>query len=402
MHRFSQSPLENDFIQNPYRFYEQLRGDGDLIYWEDYNCIFAVTHRAVNYFLRDRCWGREVPPDKQCPYSDHLASFLEVEKNSLLEIDPPRHTQLRKLVAKAFTTRGISQLEPYIHEVSNALLDSFDSDTVNLQKLYSERLPVLVITKLLGVDSSMSDQLLDWSHKMVAMYQANRNRQSEILAGRAASEFSDFVEKTIKEKIDAPSNDFISRLATSEIDDQKLSLGEMASTVILLLNAGHEATTFALGNGINAIVKFNHRQSCTADDRILPQLVEEILRFDPPLHIFERYAKEDVDVFGHQFKTGDMVCLLLAAANRDPQVFDNPDEFCPSRANPGHVSLGAGVHFCVGAPLARLEMKVALSTLFRRFPELEISPEPQYADRYHFHGFNDLWANLDSTARHPH
>jgi len=396
MLRFSQSPLEQDFVQNPYSFYETLRAGKDLVFWEDYDCIFAISYPAVNYFLRNRHWGREVPAEQRCPKSDHLLPFIEVEKNSLLEIDPPRHTQLRKLIAKAFTSRSISNLEPYILRLSHELIDDLETSCIDIQTHYSEKLPVLVITKLLGVDSGMSDQLLDWSHKMVAMYQANRNRDKEIIAGQAALAFSEFIKAEIKHKIKHPSDDLLSRLVKAEIDGKKLSMSEIISTTILLLNAGHEATTFALGNGISLLAKYNNTQAIIYNKKNLNLLVEEILRFDPPLHIFERYAKEDMQIFDYQFKRNQKANLLLAAANRDSAVFQKPDVFDPTLLRPGNVSLGAGAHFCVGAPLARLEIGIGLQVLFQRFPKLRLIKEPHYADRYHFHGFNELLINLDS------
>ena len=189
-----------------------------------------------------------------------------------------------------------------------------------------------------------------------------------------------------------PGEDLISGLLQAEIDGEKLSMDEMVSTCILLLNAGHEATAFALGNGIKAIIEENVPVSKLNNADYVPKVVEEILRFDPPLHIFERFAKEDVDIFDHSFNKGQEVGLLLAAANRDPKAFINPSDFIPERENPGNVSLGAGVHFCVGAPLARMEMRIALTELFNHFPNLKMVNKPVYSDRYHFHGFDELWA----------
>lgn len=393
MLRFSQSPLDNTFVQNPYAFYEKIQAGGDLIFWDDYNLVFAISHKAVNYFLRNRKWGREVPEDKKCPYSEHLVPFLKMEENSLLEIDPPRHTKLRKLVAKAFTTSSIAKLEPEIEQIVNNILANLTQDEIELQKNFSEKVPVLVIAKLLGVDFSMADQLLRWSHDIVAMYQANRDLEKEILAGKASAEFTEYMISIINHRKTTPGHDLISRLLVAEIDGEKLTMDEMVTTCILLLNAGHEATAFALGNGVKALIDERVDISQLNDPDYIPRVVEEILRFDPPLHIFERYAKEGVEIFNYPFKKGQEVGLLLAAANRDPVAFDTPDKFRPDRKNPGNVSLGAGVHFCVGAPLARMEMRIALKGLFDYFPELKLAKTPVYSDRYHFHGFDELWVN---------
>ena len=391
MQNFSQSPLEGTFVQYPYSFYEKIRAGGDLIFWEDYDLVFAISHRAVNYFLRDRKWGREVPKEKKCPFSDHLAPFLKMEENSLLEMDPPRHTKLRKLVAKAFTTSSIAKLEPEISKIVNDILTNLTQDEIELQKNFSEKVPVLVIAKLLGVDASMADQLLKWSHDIVAMYQANRDMEKEIQAGKASAEFTEYMISVINSRKTNLGDDLISGLLQAEIDGEKLSMDEMVSTCILLLNAGHEATAFALGNGIKAIIEEDVAVANLNKPEFVPKVVEEILRYDPPLHIFERFAKEDVDIFDHSFRKGQEVGLLLAAANRDPQTFCNPNDFDPGRDNPGNVSLGAGVHFCVGAPLARMEMRIALKGLFNHFPNLKLANKPVYSDRYHFHGFEELW-----------
>ena len=391
MQNFSQSPLEGTFVQYPYSFYEKIRAGGDLIFWEDYDLVFAISHRAVNYFLRDRKWGREVPKEKKCPFSDHLAPFLKMEENSLLEMDPPRHTKLRKLVAKAFTTSSIAKLEPEIAKIVNDILTNLTQDEIELQKNFSEKVPVLVIAKLLGVDASMADQLLKWSHDIVAMYQANRDMEKEIQAGKASAEFTEYMISVINSRKTNLGDDLISGLLQAEIDGEKLSMDEMVSTCILLLNAGHEATAFALGNGIKAIIEEDVAVANLNKSEFVPKVVEEILRYDPPLHIFERFAKEDVDIFDHSFRKGQEVGLLLAAANRDPQTFCNPNDFDPGRDNPGNVSLSAGVHFCVGAPLARMEMRIALKELFNHFPNLKLANKPVYSDRYHFHGFEELW-----------
>ena len=394
MLQFSQSPLESEFVQNPYPLYKKLEQE-DLVFWKEYDCIFAVSYEAVNFFLRDRGWGREVPDASKETAHDHLIPFFAVEENSLLEIDPPRHTKLRKLITKAFTSREINKLEPFIQNLCHELLDGVEQNYVEIQGSYSEKVPILVITKLLGVDPKMAETLLDWSHKMVAMYQANRDLEKETKAGIATSEFREFIQSVIHFKQRKPANDLISNLLQAEIKGQKLSQDEIISTSILLLNAGHEATSYALGNGINLIANHSFDQEIFRNKTRLNRLVEEILRFDPPLHIFERYAKKDCFLFDCQFQSGQKINLLLAAANRDPSVFREPNQFCPDESRQSHVSFGAGVHFCIGAPLARLEMQIALQVLFERFPLLRLLKEPSYADRYHFHGFNELWLNLN-------
>jgi len=249
-------------------------------------------------------------------------------------------------------------------------------------------LPVTVIARMLGVPDEDARQLLRWSHAMVAMYQARRDRAIEDAAVQATLEFTDYVRGIMEARRLAPQDDLISALVEA---DAGLSAAEVSSTVILLLNAGHEATVHTIGNGVAALLRHNVALEVAFGDMAAVQATcNEILRFDPPLHMFTRYAMEDVEKFGHAFKEGDQVGLLLAAANRDVAVFDKPAEFDVKRQVQSHAAFGAGIHFCVGAPLARLELHVALPILFERCPELRLVEAPVFADRYHFHGYERL------------
>ncbi len=393
-----QSPLEPDFVQSPYEFYESLRRHGDLVYWEDYQIACAVSWRAVNYFLRDRRWGREVPDGQDREYGSHLEPFMHLERNSMLELDRPRHTRLRGLVSRAFTSRSIAALKPDIEIITDEILGGLGEGEIELQKSLGERLPVLVITRLLGIGEDIADQLLSWSHDMVTMYQARRNHATELRAANAAREFTAFIRAEIEQRRRKPGDDLISRLIAAEEDGSRLTEDEMISTCILLLNAGHEATAYTLGNGIKTIVESELAVNRVFDPDNVNNVVEEVLRFDPPLHKFERYAKEDVSAFGHDFRRGEMVAVLLAAANRDPELLANPQVFDPMRKPVANVSFGAGIHFCVGAPLARMELAVALPAVFRKYPGLTFAATPRYANRYHFHGFDRLVMLTDGRA----
>ena len=390
----TQSPSEPQFVQNPYQFYRTARKAGDLFLWTDYDRVSAVSHQAVSAILRDRNWGREIPSEFRQASPEHLEPFMQLERNSMLEMDPPDHTRLRGLVNRAFTSRRVNSLEPEIRRIAECLATGHVSQTIELQRSFAEQLPVMVISSLLGVPEEMCGQLLSWSHDMVAMYQANRDLPKELQAAKSAAEFAAFVREQIERKRAEPANDLISDLITAEDEHGRLTSNEMVSTCILLLNAGHEATAYSIGNGIKAIVESGQDPADLLSPARRDATVEEILRFDPPLHIFERHAKRDQSLFGQRFSRGDTVSVLLAAANRDPDVFRSPDDFIPGRAVAGHTSFGAGIHFCVGAPLARLELAVGLSTLFEVHPQLSLTEAPRYADRYHFHGLEELWVSL--------
>jgi len=385
-----QSPVEPGFVQNPYPFYDAARVAGDFVYWDDYSMVAAVSHRAVQSLLKDRRFGRETPAELKSSGPAHLAAWLVTEENSLLEVEPPRHTRIRSLVMRAFTSRAITALEPSIHDLSQALIDQFPDTPFDLLDAYCTQVPVITICRLLGVPEEVSPDLLRWSHAMVAMYQAGRTRQTEDHAEAAAGDFTAFLSTYIDHRRGDPRDDLITRLIAAEEDGEKLSHDELIAICILLLNAGHEATVHSLGNGVKTVLQHGFDPRDCEQDR----LVEEILRYDAPLHMFTRYAYEEAELFGHTFKRGDEVALLLGAANRDPSVWANPDRFDPTRSIVSNSSFGGGIHFCVGAPLARLEMRIALKALFDRCPNLRLSAEPEYSNTYHFHGLTRLMVQV--------
>ena len=390
MRSLTQSPTDPEFVQDPYPFYDEARKSGDLFHWSDYDRICAVSFRSANALLRDRRWGRERPPEFRADAPDHLEPFMALERNSMLELDPPKHTRLRGLVSKALTSRQVAEQLPAIASLAEKLATGLADHEFEIQKHFAEKLPVLVIAGLLGVPAEMADQLLEWSHRMVAMYQAGRNRRAEDRAAEAAAEFSEYIRREIENRRVAPKDDLISSLIAAEEGGQRLTADEMASTCILLLNAGHEATANSIGNAIKAIIESGISSRKLFSDGAVGRTVEETLRYDPPLHMFERHAKQDMEFFGSEFKRGDTVAVLLGGANRDPAAYPNPDRFNPGREAAGHISFGAGIHFCVGAPLARAEIAVGLSKFFDRFPNPTFAETPKYADRYHFRGLEAL------------
>jgi cytochrome P450 len=384
MKAFQQSPTDPAFVQNPYPFYAQLRAAGDVIWWDDYNMACATTHRAVTGALRDRRMGREIPADQAPAIPDHLAPFYANEAHSMLELEPPRHTRLRSLVLRAFTSRRISALDPEITALSHALIDAFPQDAAfDLLPLFAQPLPVRIIARLLGVPEGDSDQLLAWSNAMVAMYQARRTRAIETTASQATKDFSAYLTDFIAHKRKMPGDDLISTLIAAEEDGSKLNHAELISTCILLLNAGHEATVHTIGNGVKALLEHDN-------PKITPGTVEEIFRFDAPLHMFTRWVYEDLDFFGTPLKKGDQLACLLGSANRDANTYTDPNVFDITRKGAAHTSFGGGIHFCVGAPLARLEVQIALRTLRSRCPNLKLTSAPSYSNSYHFHGLTSL------------
>lgn len=386
MKTLHQSPTDPDFVQNPYPFYETARAHGPWFHWADYGLPCTGNAAAVNAIFRDRRFGREAPPEKAPVIPPHLAPFYAVEAHSMLELEPPRHTRLRSLVLRAFTSRRIAALEPEIAALTHQLIDGFPAGEFDLLKVFGQRLPVIIIARLLGVPEEMSDDLLRWSNAMVGMYMAGRTRQSEDRAVAATEAFVAFMRSYVEARRKDPRDDLITHLIAAEEAGERLTTDELITTCILLLNAGHEATVHTIGNGVKTVLEHKARVTVANAETA----VEEILRFDPALHMFTRWVYDDVDVMGQSFRRGDQVGLLLAAANRDPGPWEDPDRFDVNRPVKPIATFGAGLHFCVGAPLARLELITALPILFARLPGLRLAATPEYGNVYHFHGLTRL------------
>lgn len=394
MHSLPQSPTDPDFVQNPYPFYDRARATGPFFHWSDYNLTCTPNAAAVSAILRDRRFGREAPPEWAPVIPNHLRPFYAVEAHSMLELEPPRHTRLRSLVLRAFTSRRIAALGPDITQLSHDLIDAFPSGEVDLLRHFGQKLPVIIIARLLGVPESMADDLLRWSNAMVGMYMAGRTRATEDRAVAATEAFVAFLRGYIDARRADPRDDLITHLIAAESEGERLTTDELITTCILLLNAGHEATVHTIGNGVKTLLETATPASALSSDHV-EATVEEILRFDPALHMFTRWAYDEVEVMGHTFRRGDQVALLLGAANRDPAVWDQPARFLPDRPARPNVTFGAGLHFCVGAPLARLELQLALPILFQRLPKLRLTEPPRYGDVYHFHGLTKLMIRAD-------
>ena len=380
------SPHDPAFVQDPYPAYDAARARGPVLWWEEYGMYAAFDHATVHALLRDRRLGRAVP-GRGAP-QPHLADFDAVERHSLLELEPPAHTRLRRLVLHAFTSRRIAALEADIREICASLLGALPDGPVDLIPAYCQQVPVRVIARLLGVPEAMGPDLLRWSAAMVAMYQAGRTRAIEEAANAAAAEFATFLRGYIAERRDDPRDDLITELIAAEDGGETLSHAEMIGTCVLLLNAGHEATVHSLGNAVKCLIEEGQTGALGPDN--IAATVEELLRYDPPLHMFTRHGYDDVKLGDVTLRTGDEVALMLGAAGRDPAVFTDPHRFDPSRNAPAHLAFGGGLHFCVGAPLARLEMQIALPMLFQSCPNLALAERPRYADSYHFHKLDRL------------
>ena len=395
---FAHPPNDPALVQNPYAIYDRMRAAGRAVWWADYDLLCFHRFDDVNALLRDRRLGREIlhtATREELGWPEipsRLSGFYAFESHSILEREPPVHTRLRRLINRAFVSRAVDTLRPRVRELTNEILDNLDwTQPVDLMGPLCERVPLTVICELLGTPVDAGPQMLRWSHDMVAMYEFNRDRTTEDRAEAATKAFGAFMSDFIEAKRRNPADDLLSSLIAAEEAGDHLSSEELLTTAILLMNAGHEATVHALANSIKALIE---QPVDTAEAFATPArataTVEELLRFDAPLHMFTRYVLEDMTHGGIDLHRGQSVGLLLGAANHDPDRFADPGRFDPDRGENGQVTFGAGIHFCVGAPLARVEMEETLSVLFGRYPNLTLAEPPTYADRYHFHGLSAL------------
>jgi cytochrome P450 len=386
-------PHEPAFVQDPYAAYAWMHENARAFFWQDFGIWCFAGYDDVNGLLRDRRVGRQPPGPFEAAGREHLANFDLLDANSMLELEPPVHTRLRTLVNRAFVSRQVERLRPRIEALSHELVDRFAADGhADLLPAFATPVPITVIAEMLGVPAEMGPQLLDWSHRMVAMYMHGRTRAVEEDADRAAREFADFVRAYARERRVRPGDDLLSLLISAHENGQKLTEDELVASVILLLNAGHEATVHQTGNALRTILlQGGDPRRFFASDAASAATVEECLRIDAPLHMFRRHAYGPTELpEGVALGAGEQVGLLLGAANHDGRAFAAPRSFDPGRADQKNVSFGAGIHFCIGAPLARLEMQISMKVLFERIPGIRLAGVPRYRDTYHFHGLEAL------------
>lgn len=357
---------------------------------------FADVHDA----LRDRRLGRTYAhlfraEDLGQPDPDpRWARFHEHERWSLLNLEPPDHTRLRRLVSKVFTPRAVEALRPEVEATARQLLDTCAaSTTFDLVADYAQPFSVAVICSLLGVPRADTRALLDWSHAIVKMFELQSTDEVRARADEAAGAFIDYVHSLLAEKRARPDGSLLSELVAAEDDGDQLDEAELTSTAMVLLEAGHEATVNALGNGMLAMLLHPGEWARVVSGEIPARTaVEEMVRWDGPLQLFSRWVLDDgVELAGQSLPVGSRVGMLFGAANRDPRRFERPERFLADRGDAGHLGFGGGIHFCLGAPLARLELEVSVAELARRFgTSLELAEEPVWQRTFVIRGVEAL------------
>ncbi|MEC3980398.1 cytochrome P450 [Amycolatopsis sp. H20-H5] len=380
------------FIANPYPFFADLRERGEVHHCDGLGIAVAVSHAACSAVLRHRGLGR-VWADAQP--AERFASFNLLHRNSLLENEPPAHTRLRRVIAGAFGRGHVQRLRPMVArfatDMVDGLADAIRADgEADLLTHLAQPLPVAVIAELLGVSDEDRPRLVPWSNAIVKMYEFDLPEKARDAAERAAAEFVEYLRSLAEKRAAAPGDDIISDLLRSE-----LTPDELVATAVLLLMAGHEATVNVIGNGVLALL--THRaqwERLIAEPALLDLAVEELIRFDSPLQLFERTATEDVEIGGFTVARGEKIGALLGAAARDPAVFAEPDVLDIAHTPNAHLGFGMGIHYCVGAPLARVEIAAALAALTSRLPGLRLAAAPSRRPEFVIRGLHDLRVTL--------
>lgn len=391
-------PADPAFIADPYPQLAALRTAAPIIWNESSKQWLVTRHSLVHAALRDRRLGRAF--DHRYSYEEfgrplpdeRWSRFRASEQWSLLNLEPPDHTRIRNLVSKVFTPKAVAALRPRIEAIANATLDPLlERGRFDLITEYAQPYSIAVICEMLGVPPSDGPSLLAWSHAIVKMYELTTTDEQRVAANTAAGEFIDYVEELIDAKRARPDEQLVSQLVAVEEAGERLNRHEIVCTTIVLLNAGHEATVNTLGNGMRAFMLHPDEWRRVCDGDVEPRTaVEELLRWDSPLQLFERWVLDDLEIAGQQLRVGDEIAMLFGSANRDPEHFERPDVFDTGRGDATHITFGGGIHFCVGAPLARLEIEVSVAALARRAAGVTLASAPTYHPTFVIRGLTAL------------
>jgi cytochrome P450 len=386
---------DKNFIKNPYPTFEEFRSKTPIFWDEINNLLFVTRHKDVRNIQTSKIFGtthshienfESVVQSSNVPltYVGYKRSekyesydyFWKSEQFSLLNLEGELHKELRGLVAKAFLPRSVQKLLPFMEEKSMELLGEKNESNFDLLKDYAQPYSISIIGELLGVPTSDHAKFLDWSHKIVKMYDFKVTDIDAINAENAAKDFFDYAQDLLDRRRVNPEDDMITRLSQVSENDVRLTDHQIICTIILLLNAGHEATVNTLGNGFYGLLSNQKTyEQVIKESSTMTDVVEELIRWDSPLQFFQRYVLEDTEIENYKIPKGSKVAILLGSANRDPEVFDKPSELNFNRENKDHSSWGGGIHFCIGAHLARLELEVSFKHLLKQNLSLEMEPE---------------------------
>ncbi|MGB3735426.1 MAG: cytochrome P450 [Ilumatobacter sp.] len=391
------------FIADPYPTLDALR-EAAPIFWNPSTEQWMLTRFAdVASTLRDRRvgrgythrysheeFGRPAPDPRWDAFNEH-------ERWSLLSLEPPDHTRLRRLISKVFTPSSIAKLRERVTDFAGRRIDrcaeiAADTGSFDLLSDYAQPYSVAVICSMLGVPDADADRLLAWSHAIVKMYELSSDDATKGAADQAAAEYIEYTRELIADKRRHPDDLLVSQLVQVTDEGDSLTEDEIIGTTMVLVEAGHEATVNTLGNGFRALMHHPDQWHRLTSGAVAPsESVEELLRYDAPLQMFERWVlEEEVEIAGQPIEVGQEVAMLFGSAQRDPRRFDDPGRFDIGRNDSGHIGFGGGIHFCIGAPLARMELAISVEGIVDRFPNLQLASEPEYHPTFVIRGLKEL------------
>ncbi|WP_317444539.1 cytochrome P450 [Streptomyces collinus] len=391
-------PWDPAFLADPYPAYAELRSRGRVIRYEPTDQWLVPHHADVSALLRDRRLGRTYQHrfthedfGRTPPAPEH-EPFHTLNDHGMLDLEPPDHTRIRRLVSKAFTPRTVQALVPYVRNLANELVAGLvAAGGGDLLTDVAEPLPVAVIAEMLGIPESDRAPLRPWSADICGMYELNPSGDSAERAVRASVEFSGYLRELIAERRANPGDDLISGLIAAHDEGDRLTEQEMISTAVLLLNAGHEATVNATVNGWWALFRNpDQLAALRADHSLVPAAIEELMRYDTPLQLFERWVLDDIEIDGTTIPRGAEIAMLFGSANHDPSVFTAPERLDVTRGDNPHISFSAGIHYCIGAPLARIELAASMTALLEQAPTLSLAAEPKRKPNFVIRGLEGL------------
>jgi cytochrome P450 len=389
---------DSGFLADPYPQLAELRKVGKPVWHEELGIFLAATHADSNAVLRNRSLGRIFQPKEP---SDQWDTFNWLHADSILDSEPPKHSRLRSLVMKAFNPKKIESMRPDVERITQKLLSEIENKLAETGEFdliadFAEPLPVKVIASMLGFPDEDEHLLRPWSQAIVKMYEVSPSEQDKLDAQQASAEFADYVHALMVLRKKNPGTDLITDLALVEEDGEKLNAHELIATCVLLLNAGHEASVNGFGNGFVAALKNEGQMSLIRQnsDQHAATAIDEFLRFDAPLHLFERTATQDTEIGGVEILSGQKIAALLGSANRDEAVFENADQLDLTRDPNPHIGFGAGIHFCIGAPLARMEMTTSLPMLMKAYPKIELASEPMRRPTFVLRGYESVFVTV--------
>lgn len=389
------NPLDTATLANPYPVHNQMRETHAFYHSSMWNGYWVSSFEWAQEILKDKRFGAEVLkyPNRVKRITRNMSPRrLEIFNNpSMLDLDPPKHTRIRKLAQQGFVHRFIQSLEPRVREVVNECLDKTgNARTIDFVASLAQPLPVIIIAEMLGLPKEHHDRFCQWSEGLVAgTGTVDPDRiQASIDANRALIEYFG---EMVAYKREHPGDDLLTRLIDAEEEGDRLTDLELYNTCVLLLAAGHETTTRLIGNGLYLLLQHPEQLQLLRDDpAMIPNAVEEMLRFEPPVHATRRFATEDMTLHGHTLKKGDLIFISIPGANRDPAINPDPDRFDITREDCHVLSFGYGVHLCIGASLARLEAKVAFEEILKRFDQLSLDQVPEWGRNPFFRGVDAL------------